>query len=135
MTTVQQERTTPVADPDPPGEEAPKARRVTWRSVLFTLILIPSALAVPYLGWRGAEILRNEDTGQVVDAVQDSSEPGFQALVTPTPTQLLVARDDTGRVAGVQVLALSDPSGGGTLVSIPVSTNLEVAFLDTPTKP
>jgi hypothetical protein len=83
----------------------------------------------------GASILRNEDTGQVVNAETDVNAPGFEALVTPTPTQLVVMLDDGGQVAGAQAVGLTDPSGGGTVISVPVATELEVAFLDTPTKP
>lgn len=114
--------------------EVSRGRRVTWRSVLFALVLVPAIIAVPVLAYLGGTILRDEDTGQVVNAETDATAPGFEALVTPTPTQLVVMLDDSRRVAGVQVVALTDPSGGGSVVSAPVSTHLDVAFLDTETK-
>lgn len=117
-----------------PAASGDRRRRVTWRSVVFTMLLVPAAVAVPVLAYTGASILRDEDTGQVVGAVTDSTKPGFEALVTPTPTQMVVMLDADGRVGGVQIGALSDPAGGGTVVSIPVATHLEVAFLDTDTK-
>ena len=118
------------------GDEGdlPRARRVTWRSVVFTLLLIPSVVAVPVLGYAGATILRDEDTGQVVNRESDAAAPGFEALVTPTPTQMVAMLDGAGAVAGVQVLALTDPMGGGTVVSAPVATHVPVAFVDTDTK-
>lgn len=131
---------TTVAPAQPQHESAadevdgPRRRRVTWRSVLFTLVLVPAVLAVPVLGYMGATILRDEDTGQVLNEETDVTAPGFEALVSPTPTQMVVMLDSADRVAGVQVAALTAPSGGGTVVAAPVSTHLEVAFLDTPTK-
>lgn len=135
MTTVSPAEPQTDAPAVEPEQGPAPGRRVTWRSVLFTLLLVPAVIAVPVLGYRGATILRDEDTGQVLDAETDVNAPGFEALVNPTPTQLVVMLDDAGRVAGVQALALTDPAGGGTVISMPVSTHLEVAFLDTPTKP
>lgn len=124
------DRADAVAEP-PPARQ----RRVTWRGILFVAILVPAALAVPFLAYTGATILRDEDTGRVVDVTGDVDAPGFEALVTPTPTQLVVMLGPDGRVAGVQVLALTDPSGGGSVVSAPVATHLEVDYLDRPTQP
>jgi LytR cell envelope-related transcriptional attenuator/LytR_cpsA_psr family len=99
---------------------------LSWRFWLFAPVLAVLVLAVPILTWKGFAILRNEDTGQVIGAETDPTKPGFEALVTPTPTALLLDRDQSGALTGVTLLTRPSQQGGGNIVFLPVGTVLPV---------
>lgn len=122
---------------DPPDDGSPRRerwtpqvpdalRRATWRFYLFTPLLIVAIVAAPLLAMKGFSILRNEDTGQVISEETDPNAPGFQALVTPTPTSLLVDVAPDGSLAGVTLITLPSQDGGGNIVFFPVGTLLDV---------
>ena len=106
--------------------------RATWRFYLFAPALIVAIVAAPMLAWKGFSILRNEDTGQVIGSETDPNAGGFQALVTPTPTELLVDVTPEGGLAGVTLITRPSQEGGGNIVFFPVGTLLEVPLRTPP---
>ena len=101
-------------------------RRATWRFYLFAPVLVVAIVAAPLLAMKGFSILRTEDTGQVISDETDPNAGGFQALVTPTPTSLLVDVAPDGTLAGVTLITLPSQEGGGNIVLFPVGTVLDV---------
>jgi hypothetical protein len=105
-------------------------KRATWRFYVFTPILVVLVLAVPILAWKGTSILRNENIGEGVEPVDDPKEPGFEALVTPTPTTLLLDIAPDRTLQGVTLITLPSQEGGGNIIFMPVGTVLPVPLRD-----
>lgn len=126
----------PVDEPGSGDDEPGSARGWTWPGVAYAAALSLLILAIPALGYAGYWILLNEDTGQLEDIETDPEAPGFEALVTPTPTLLAMDTDASGQLAGVTLLSLTaEPEGGGAVLSFPVSLHLEVPLTTPPEKP
>jgi LytR cell envelope-related transcriptional attenuator/LytR_cpsA_psr family len=109
-------------------------KRATWRFYLFTPLLMVLVLAVPLLSWKGFQILRNEDTGDVIEtATGNPDEPGYQALVNGTPTTVVADIGPDGTLQGVTLITVpSSEEGGGNVIFFPVGTLLEVPLRDPP---
>lgn len=105
-------------------------RRATWRFYVFAPMLIVAIVAAPLLAWKGFSILKNEDTGQIISDVRDPDKGGFEALVTPTPTAVLVDVAPDGALVGVTLITRPSQEGGGNIVFFPVGTLLEVPLPD-----
>ncbi len=124
---------------DPSGDrwseaevEAPGERRFTWRVFVFAPLMAGLLLAVPVLAWKGLSILRTGETGEVIGAETDPTAPGYQALVTPTPTAMIVDEDAQGGLAGVTLITLPTQEGGGNVMFLPVGTVLPVPLRQPP---
>jgi hypothetical protein len=76
--------------------------------------------AVPALGWVGKDRLLDSRGGEVVEGGTDPSEPGYRALVNPTPTALVVHRDAAGEPISVAILSLGAGDAGGTVLLVPL---------------
>ena len=91
------------------------------------MALIVSGVALAYVGTR---IVRNSTEGRVVTPIDDPSAPGFEALVDPTPT-LVVLHDTGGIIDAITVLTLPDPDGGGGgVLMVPTRTIHELPVFD-----
>ena len=78
------------------------------------------------IGWRNAVTAE----GQIAATVAaDVNAPGYQAMVAPTPTMLVVHRGPQGQLAGIAMLALAGDSGGGAVLLVPTSVIVDA---DTP---
>lgn len=88
------------------------------------------ALSIPLLGWVGVRTILDSSDGEVVNPQLDPSEPGYQALVPPSPTLLVFQTDDEGALAGMVLLSLPSEAGtGGGVLIIPPSTIADVPEL------
>lgn len=103
------------------GPGGPRAPRVTVRAVAFGAVLALLMAAVPALGWVGSERLLDSRGGEVVKGGTDASEPGYRALVNPTPTALVVHRDATGYPVSATILSLGAGEAGGTVLLVPLT--------------
>jgi hypothetical protein len=74
------------------------------------------------LGMVGMSKVRGSTGGQYIDPQVRPDEPGYVALVTPTPTLLVVHKDAAGGLSGVSLLSLHAQDQGGSVIVIPVST-------------
>ena len=129
---------TPAAGDEGTTEERPKRelpeflRRVSWRFFLFAPLLLVLIVLAPMLAWKGFDILRTEDTGRSTSRPTIRTPPGFQALVTPTPTTVAGRHRPDGSLAGVTLITLPSQEGGGNIVFLPVGTLLDVPFRTPP---
>lgn len=98
------------------GSATPRAG--WWRAgyPLALLVIVVGALALVLIG-RDA-ILANTE-GAVIRTVDDAAEPGFELLVTPTPTFGVAMVDPDGELSAVAVLSLASESRGAVLVLPP----------------
>lgn len=117
---------TPPSEPPPPGSTPTDRgrRRVTPRALGFALALLLLVAAVPALGWVGQQRLLDSRAGQVVENGGGPTDPGYRALVVPTPTAMVMHLDDSDDVASVTVLALGAGQAGGTVLQVPLQTEM-----------
>ncbi|MGY6500345.1 MAG: LytR C-terminal domain-containing protein [Acidimicrobiales bacterium] len=107
------------------GESA-RVHLAIW-SVLFVL----AAVSIPVLGYIGVRSLLDSRDGEVINPVEDPTQPGYQALVSPSPTLLVVHTGPAGELVGAAVLALAGegddttPAGGSVLL-VPPPTVVDV---------
>src|SRR5690606_12750283 len=84
---------------------AERRRRMTGAAYAVAVGVL--ALSIPVLGYLGARTILDSSDGEVVDPILDPTEPGYRALIQPSPTMLLVHEDPNGDVVGAAVLALA----------------------------
>lgn len=109
-----------------------RSPRPGWRPP-FRRIAIGTAFAVlvaaiPALGWAGFQVLLDSRDGRVLNPITDPEAPGYEAIVDPTPTTLVVQTDAEGEPVGLTMLSLGTGEAGGSVVFIPLDTRLEKAL-------
>ena len=101
-----------------PAEQPARRRRSLWWRVGYPVALVLLVLAIPALVWAGMKVILASTDGQLVTRVTDPTAPGYEALVEPTPTALVVSVDANGKLDNGAVLARTSDGSGG-LLSIP----------------
>ncbi len=107
-------------DPEAARPVAPGPSR-RWMTV-FSLLLAMVVLAGSGLVYLGVQTLRDSSDGRNVSSVTDPSAPGFEAIVEPSPTALVLDLADDGSLRSVMVMALQPLDAGGSVVLIPPLT-------------
>lgn len=106
-------------------QRAPAAtlRRRRRRTVVGLLVLpVVGALFLA----AGMDRVWNSTVGRYVDPGLEPDEPSYTALVTPSPTLLLVHTDDVDELASVALLSLRPNDEGGAVILLPVATQADV---------
>lgn len=115
----------PAPSPAETRSADPPLSRLTIRAVAFGTVFALLLVAVPVLGWVGKERLLDSRGGDVVNGSLTSDEPGYLALVDPTPTALVIQRaDPDGPTVAATLLALGMGPTGGTVLQIPLDTEV-----------
>jgi len=115
-------RETPAAESAAPDGTGAVRTRIGFGTVLSVLVLLGLFATGAGLVYAGTRIIRSSTEGQVLTQETDPTAPGYEALVSPTPT-LLVIHDVGGLVDSLAVLTLPDPNaGGGGVVLVPTRT-------------
>jgi hypothetical protein len=89
-------------------------------------VLVVLVVSIPVLGYVGYEVARDSRQGQVINPETDPSAPGFEAVVSPTPTMMVVDMDAEGLINGITLLSLHGGDAGGAIVSVPVGTVVDI---------
>jgi hypothetical protein len=97
---------------------SPERRQLRWWRVGYPLALAGVVLAAGLLVWVGRGAILSNTAGTLIRTVEDPAEPGYEALVDPTPTFATVVVDDQGQLSAVAVLALAGERTG-TVVLLP----------------
>lgn len=104
------------------GSLAPERIRSVHR-IVHGVLLALAAIALPILTYTGVQALLDSRDGEVIDPILDPALPGYQALVAPSPTLLVVHTDTDGRLVGVAMLAMAgEEAEGGAVLLIPPAT-------------
>lgn len=118
--------------PDRATDAGPRRRRRVGHprgsrggTAAFALSLVLLVAAVPTLGLIGINMIRDSRAGRFDSRVTDPTAPGYEALVEPTPIALLVQKDAAGKPVGLTVLALGGGNGGGSVLLLPLNTQVE----------
>lgn len=93
-------------------------RRCRRTGVAYGVAVAALAVSIPVLGFVGVQAILGSSDGEVVDPVLDPSEPGYRALIQPSPTMLLIHENDEGAMVGGAVLSLAGAEGGGGSVVV-----------------
>ena len=106
--------------------DGPRRERSRWLRIGYPLALVLLVAAIPVLVWVGLQVILDSTDGQLVQRVSDPTEPGYEAVVDPTPTALMVSVDGAGKLDSAAVLALTSTGSGGVM-SIPAGTLVPLA--------
>lgn len=124
---IRQTTKIPVVSPPSPDHESDGAGPQAWWFVVAEIVLLA---AIPVLGFLGVRALLDTRSGAfVVDPGPE--DPGWVAVVDPTPVTLLIDLDE-GRVGGaVLLVAAGEAEAGGTVILISGATEIDgQAFAD-----
>lgn len=117
----------PTSGPEDQGRRArhrhaDRGRRERLRSGVFAVAVVLLVTAIPVLGLVGQQIIRQTHDGRVFNPVRNPDAPGYEALVDPTPTALLVQVDGAGKPTSATLLALGAGDRGGSVILLPLDT-------------
>ena len=104
--------------PEGPSREGPSREWV----LAFGAALAVCAVLAAALAFVGVQTLRESSTGRRVTSA-DPTEPGFEALLDPTPT-LLVVHQSQGQLRAAAVVALANGDSGGAVLLLPPSVEV-----------
>lgn len=107
-------RTVKVPPRTRPARFSRAVRRTTFVAALVLLFTL-----IPVLTYAGIKASLNDQSGRNVGGPVDENAPGYQALVTPTPTALLLQINNVRSLVGVTLLAAGGGNGGGGALFIP----------------
>lgn len=106
----------------PARPAAAPSRTIGIGTVLAVAVLLGLFATGAGLVYAGQRIIRSSTEGEVLAEQTDPAAPGYEALVSPTPT-MLVVHDVEGTVESLAVLTLPNPGGGGGgVVLVPTRT-------------
>jgi hypothetical protein len=97
---------------------------VGWKNLAFGVTLVVLIGAIPALAVTGARTLYRSRDGQIIERITDPRAPGYQAIVDPTPTALVVQRDDDLDPIALTVIGLGTGDTGGSVLFVPMETTL-----------
>ncbi len=121
---IRQTTTIPLADGDQPDE--PRSGWARWTFIVLEVVLLGSIPLLAMLGFRG---LLDSRAGQFT-AEPGREDPGWLALVEPTPIRSIVDVDE-GRVGGIVLVVPSGEAlGGGTVILVSGATEVDGVPLD-----
>lgn len=98
-----------------------RPRRSLWWRLGYPLALVVLVLAIPALVFAGLRVILDSTDGQLVRRVTDPAAPGYEAVLEPTPTELVVAVTPEGKLDSATVLALTSGGVGGVM-TVPAGT-------------
>jgi hypothetical protein len=98
-----------------------RPRRSLWWRIGYPLALVTLVLAIPALVWAGLRVILDSTDGQLVRRVTDPAAPGYEAVLEPTPTELVVAVDPNGKLDTITIMSQTSDGVGG-IMSVPAGT-------------
>jgi hypothetical protein len=111
----------PAGHEEPGPRPAPPLGRGSWAwRIGFVVILLGAIVAIPVLALMGKEAVEDSTRGRLIGVVTDPSAPGFEVLVEPSPTMLLLQTNGE-QLDAVTFLALSSESTGSALFLPPLT--------------
>ncbi|HWJ62144.1 MAG TPA: LytR C-terminal domain-containing protein [Acidimicrobiales bacterium] len=111
----------------PPEVRVPRSGRSKppmWRRITFAIVLIGLIAAIPVLGYAGYHLVSESKDGQFTGTTLSPQDPGYEAPVDPTPTAVAIQYDDQHMPTGVTFLSLAGDEGGGSVVFVPLDTEV-----------
>ena len=103
-----------------------RPRRSLWWRLGYPVALVLLVLAIPALVFAGLRIILDSTDGQLVRRVTDPAAPGYEAVLEPTPTELVVAVDPDGKLDSITIMAQTSDGVGG-IMNVPAGTVVPLA--------
>lgn len=100
------------------GVAGPRTGRDPWNWWLPVAVVTVLALAA-VLVWWGSEAILSSTSGNLLRTIDDPAQPGFEALVEPTPVMAVLTVDGDGALGAVSVLSLTGPTQGAVITADP----------------
>jgi hypothetical protein len=94
----------------------------TWYPVTLVAVVVVAALLV----WAGSNAILASTQGNLIRTVDDPTQPGFEALVEPTPVMLVAVINDDDELGSAAVLSLTGDRVAGAIL-IPPATLVDGA--------
>ena len=91
----------------------------------FPVLLVLLVLAIPVLVVIGSRVVLDSNDGRLVNRVTDPAAPGWEAVLDPTPTELVLTIDAEGELESAAVLVLSG-EGSGAVLQVPSETLVDM---------
>ena len=91
----------------------------TW---LLPAAMLLAAAVIPLLVWYAVNAILNSTDGQIDTAVTDPAAPGYQVLVVPSPSHMVLGVDAAGDLSTVMITGLASNDLGGTVLLIAPET-------------
>lgn len=114
----------PAAVSAPPVGPAARAKAPMWRRVTFAVVLVGLIAAIPVLVYAGSQLIQDSKDGQFSGPALKPTDPGYEAQVDPTPTAVAIQYDNTNQPSAVTFMSLAGGKGGGSVVFIPLDTEV-----------
>jgi hypothetical protein len=95
-----------------------------WRRVGFTVALLVLVGAIPVLARAGYEAVTTSTDGRFGGRSVGPTDPGYEELVSSTPTALVVQKDAEGAPVSLTLLSLSGDAGGGSVIFVPLAAEI-----------
>lgn len=116
-----EEKVAPVV---PVGRTSPPPPRSWWRRLSFAVALVALVASIPVLVYAGTDLIADSTDGDLSAIDRKPTDPGYEAQVEATPTAVAIQYDETGMPNGLTFLAESGPDGGGSVIFVPLDTNV-----------
>jgi hypothetical protein len=120
----------PAASPPGAGDRPSRARSgrspSPWWRFGFPIALVVLIGAIPVLVWAGTQVVLESNDGRLINRVTDPDAPGWEAVLDPTPTNLVLTTNAAGQLEGIAVMILSGEDSGAVL-QVPVETLVPIA--------
>jgi hypothetical protein len=93
----------------------------SWWSTWYPATLVAVVVVAGLLVWAGSNAILANTEGNLIRTVDDPTQPGFEALVEPTPVMAVIVVDDNDALGSAVVLSLTGDRVAG-MVFVPPAT-------------
>ena len=84
--------------------------------------MVLAAVGIPFLVWYAADAILTSTDGKVTSPVTDPAAPGYEVLVVPSPSHMVLGLDPGQELATVIITSLASNDLGGTALLISADT-------------
>ncbi|WP_421119340.1 LytR C-terminal domain-containing protein [Aquihabitans daechungensis] len=111
---------------EPPVVTSREGRRKPpmWRRVAFAIVLLGLVASIPVLVYAGSKLISESKDGDYAGTTLSPTDPGYEAQVDRTPTAVAIQYDDEHKPTGVTFLTLAGGEGGGSVIFVPLDTEV-----------
>jgi hypothetical protein len=95
-----------------------------WRRAAFAVVIVALVGAIPLLARAGYEAVTTSTDGRFGGPSAGPTDPGYEELVSSTPTALVVQKDAEGAPVSLTLLSLSGDAGGGSVIFVPLAAEI-----------
>ena len=93
----------------------------SWWSTWYPATMVAVVVVAGLLVWAGSNAILANTEGNLIRTVDDPTQPGFEALVEPTPVMVVIVVDDNEALGSAVVLSLTGDRVAG-MVFVPPAT-------------